>query len=141
MAMTEDTSVSRTIVERLMEATRRGDLDAIVGCFDVDVVSETPAHPARGFRGNQQVRENWAQILRGVPDLRQELLAFTGDDRRAWCEWAWDGTRADGAPFGMRGVTIFDVARDRISGVRFHMEPIERDGNDAGAGVRQAMTR
>ena len=131
--MPEDTSASRMVVERLMEATRHRDLDAIVDCFDPDVLSETPAHPARGFRGNQQVRENWTQILRGVPDLHQDLVAFAGDDRRAWCEWAWDGTRADGAPFAMRGVTIFDVARDRITGVRFHMEPVERDGPDGAA--------
>jgi SnoaL-like polyketide cyclase. len=139
--MDERIPATRTVVDRLMDATRRRDLDGLVDCFDPDVVSDTPAHPARSFRGRESVRENWTQILRGVPDLHQELLGFSGDDRRAWCEWAWDGTRADGTPFGMRGVTIFDVAGDRITGVRFHMEPLERDGADGPTSVRQAVTR
>lgn len=46
-------------IERLLQATNGRDLDALVACFAEDYVNDTPAHPARGFRGSAQVRRNW----------------------------------------------------------------------------------
>ena len=51
------TSSGLAIAARLHAAVNRHDLDAMVGCFAVDFVNETPAHPARSFRGRDQVRK------------------------------------------------------------------------------------
>jgi hypothetical protein len=63
------------MVESLREAINNHDLDAFVACFDPDYRSEQPAHPAREFRGRDQVRKNWSTFFQEIPDLQAELLA------------------------------------------------------------------
>lgn len=115
-------------VERLRAAIDAHDLDALVACFTNGHVSEHPCHPDRNFAGADQVRRNWTQILGGVPDLSARLVSSTVDGDRVWCEWDWSGTRRDGAPHRMRGVTITTVEGGRISVTRFYMEPVVADG-------------
>ncbi len=129
------------VVERLKDAINGRDLEALVGCFAADVESVHPTHPARTFRGREQVRLNWTQILGGVPDLRAELLGSTGEGETTWSEWHWRGTRKDGAPFEMRGVTIQRVLGDTIASVRFYMEPVEQAGTDVTANIAEQVGR
>jgi ketosteroid isomerase-like protein len=37
------------------------------------------------------------------------------------------GTRADGRPFEMRGVTLFEIADEQIIAGRLYMEEVEQD--------------
>ena len=53
---------------RLAAATTAHDIEALVACFGADYINETPAHPARGFLGADQVRRNWTQLFAGIPD-------------------------------------------------------------------------
>ncbi len=39
------------VVHRLRDAINEHDLEALVDVFDPNVISETPAHPQRTFRG------------------------------------------------------------------------------------------
>jgi ketosteroid isomerase-like protein len=96
-------------VERLLQATNDHDLDALVACFAEDYENETPAHPARRFRGSAQVRRNWEQIFMFVPDLRAEAARTAMDGEVIWTEWEMTGTRRDGSAHCMRGVVIFGV--------------------------------
>lgn len=127
-------------MQRLQRAIDEHDLDALVDCFDPDVVSEQPAHPSRGFRGAEAVRANWTQILGGVPDLQARLLRCTADGDLAWAEWAWNGTRRDGVPFRMRGITISEVRGRRVRSVRFYMEPEDRTAVDVADAIQQAVS-
>ena len=113
------------VVERLLEA--------MVALFADDYVNEWPAHPHRGFRGNQQVRRNWSQIFAGVPDLRARLPRIAVDDDTVWTEWDISGTRRDGAAHLMRGVAIFGVTDAAITSVRFYLEPVEEASGDVNA--------
>ncbi len=124
------------VVDRLREAINRHDLDALAACFAPDYRSEFPAHPDRAFRGHEQMRRNWTQIFGGVPDLVASLRGCTVVGETAWAEWEWRGTRRDGAPFAMRGVTIQGVVGDRIAWVRLYMEPVT-----TGAGSDDAVRR
>ncbi len=128
------------VVERIRDATNAHDLEALVAVFDPDVVSETPAHPQRTFQGADQVRRNWEQIFAGVPDLHAELLGAVVDGDTVWSEWDWSGTRPDGTPHRMRGVTIQRVAADRVASVRFYMEPVEVDGVGPAEAVRRIVS-
>ena len=133
-----------TVLDSLIAAVNRHDLDALVGHFADDVRSDTPAHPARSFVGREQVRRNWSQILGSIGDLRATILASavsgaaSGSGQVLWAELAFDGRRPDGAPWRMRGVTVNEVVGDRIVALRFYMEPLEETGLDADASVRQA---
>ena len=127
------------VVERLRDAINRHDLDALVDCFSDDYASEQPAHPGRAFSGNQQVRANWGQMFGGVPDLRAELLRAAVDGDTVWAEWLWRGTRADGVPLNMIGVTILGVADGRLAWARLYMEPLEEAGPDVETAIRRDL--
>ncbi len=118
------------VVERLLRALNEHDLERLVASFAEDYVNETPVHPARGFRGNQQVRRNWTQLFAGVPDLRAELPRLVVDGDSAWTEWEMSGTRVDGLAFLIRGVVIFRIADDVIASARFYLEPVEETSGD-----------
>ena len=128
------------VVTRLRDAMNEHDLEALVDVFDPDFVSETPAHPQRTFRGADQVRRNWEGIFAGVPDLRSDLLDAVVEGDTVWSEWDWHGTRRDGAPHRMRGVTIQRVRDSRAVSVRFYMEPVEEGGPAADEAVRRIVT-
>jgi ketosteroid isomerase-like protein len=125
------------VVERLLAAINAHDLEAMVACFADNYLNEWPAHPQRGFRGNQQVRRNWSQIFAGVPDLRARLPRTVVDGDTVWAEWDLSGTRGDGAAFLMRGVSIFGVREGRLAWVRFYLEPVEETSGDVDAHTRR----
>lgn len=135
-----DPSPSAT-ADRLRRAVNAHDLDALTDCFAADFVNETPAHPARSFTGREQVRMNWAQIFAGVPDIQAEIVRGTVDDGTVWLEWEMRGTRRDGAPHLMRGVSIFDEREGRFAAVRFYLEAVEQDGAGIDATVREQVGR
>lgn len=123
---------------RLGAAMNAHDLDAFVNLFSADYRSEQPAHPSRAFRGADQVRENWASVFAGVPNLVAELLtsASVGDGVEIG-EWSWHGTHADGSDFAMRGVIVAGVEDERIGWARLYMEPVEQGGADIDRMVRE----
>ena len=131
---------SSSVVARLERAINEHDLERLVLCFHEDIRSEQPTHPARSFRGREQIRRDWSMIFAGVPDLRATVLRRVAAGDVAWAEWQWQGTRADGSPADMGGVTILGIAGGEIAWVRFYMEPVEQAGADIGAVVRQHAT-
>ena len=122
------------VLERLRDAQNRHDLDAFVACFDPRYRSEQPVHPDRAFVGSEQVRRNWAEVFAGVPDFRAELVRSAEVGDTWWAEWHWQGTRSDGTPLDMRGVTIFGVREDHIVWGRLYLEEVE-----GGQGIDQAV--
>jgi len=128
------------VVERIRQAISRHDLDALVGCFSSGYVNETPAHPNRGFRGRDQVRRNWQQILAGVPDIRAEVIRCTTDGDTAWSEWELSGSRRDDSAFRMRGVAIYGCAKGQATWCRFYLEPVDEGGEAIDAATRQVVT-
>jgi ketosteroid isomerase-like protein len=126
------------MVERLVAATNAHDLDALEACFAPDYVNETPAHPARGFSGREQVRRNWEQIFRGVPDI-SSTARWVADGDTVWSEFEMSGTRLDGAAHHMAGVVIFGVRDGVAAWARFYLEPVDHSTDDVNATVRRAL--
>lgn len=139
--MNTPTSSGLTLADRLRDAVNRHDLDAMTRCFAADFVNETPVHPARSFRGRDQVRKNWAQIFAAVPNLEAEMVGVATHDDTVWTEWEMRGTRVDGAQHLMRGVSIFVVADGSLASVRFYLEPVEQTGDGIDASVQSAIGR
>jgi ketosteroid isomerase-like protein len=113
------------VTERLAAATNAHDLEALVACFSPDYQLEMPLHPSRNFRGNDQVRKNWAQFFAAMPDLGCTIVRLTHDGDTEWSEWEMRGTRRDGVPFHVRGVIIFRTHADVIVSARFYLEPVD----------------
>jgi ketosteroid isomerase-like protein len=131
----------RTLVERLQRATNDHDVDAVVSCFAEDYENETPLHPARGFRGREQVRRNWTQIFAFVPDLHAQVVRSAFDGETAWTEWEMTGTRRDGTAHLMRGVILFGAADGVAHWARFYLEPVVDDAGTVDDAVREQVVR
>ena len=114
------------LIDRLAAATNAHDVDRAAALVHEHYRSEQPAHPDRTFTGRAQMRANWAAMCAGIPDLRVEVLRSIHDADTVWTEWHWWGTRTDGEPFEMRGVTLFEIADDQIIAGRLYMEEIEQ---------------
>ena len=128
-----------TMVRRLEAATNAHDLDALVACFAPEYVNETPLHPARGFGGREQVRDNWRTIFAAVPDVSAVVLRADRVGDLVWSEWEMSGHRRDGATHLMRGVILFTVAGAVATRARFYLEPVDGGDADAAASVRAAV--
>ena len=123
------------MLERLVAATNAHDLDGLVDCFRADYVNETPAHPARGFVGREQVRANWLQIFAAVPDLHATVLRSAVTADAVWAEMEMSGIRRDGSQHLMRGVNVFGVVDGRAAWSRFYLELVEEGGPTINAAV------
>lgn len=131
----------QALVERLVRATNDHDIDAVAACFADDYANETPVHPARGFRGRDQVRRNWEQIFAFVPDIRAEVTAIAIDGDTAWTEWEMTGTRRDGSTHHMRGVIVFGVGDGVARWARFYLEPVDDESGTVDDAVHQQVVR
>jgi len=139
MHMSADPSVI-DVLERIRRATNQHDLNALAACFAPDYQSEFPVHPDRAFQGHAQLRNNWTQIFRAVPNIHAELLRSAADGATVWAEWEWTGTLASGGPFLHRGVTIHGIKQGKTSWVRLYMEPV-REGDPGIAALERSANQ
>ena len=114
------------MVGRLEQAINDRDLGGLVDLFHPDVVVEYPAHPSRTFHGRDQIWRNWAPIMAKLDDFKAVVVRSAVTDSSAWIEWLWQGTQADGSPGDMAGVVIHELEGDKISHVRFYLEPVDK---------------
>ena len=128
------------VLHRLERATNEHHLETLVACFASDYRNETPAHPERGFTGQDQVRANWSQIFAAIPDLTCEVLAWTVEGSTVWSEWEHRGTRPDGTPHLMRGVIIFGAADGIVAWARFYLEPVQAQAGTVDQAVRRQVS-
>jgi ketosteroid isomerase-like protein len=125
------------LLGQLAGAVNRHDPGAVEACFAPGYRNETPAHPARGFTGRDQVRRNWTQIFAFVPDITAQVLRCCCDGGVVWSEWEMHGTRRDGTAHQMAGVVLFGVGGGRFTWARFYLEAVEAGGPGVNAAVRQ----
>jgi ketosteroid isomerase-like protein len=121
---------------RLQQATNNHDLDALADCFTADYRNVAPAHPGRAFQGSAQVRSNWQQIFRSVPDVQSRVLSQAVDGSQVWSEWEMSGIRADGTRHLMRGVIVFGLRDGRAESARFYLEPVDQADTTVDDAVR-----
>jgi ketosteroid isomerase-like protein len=127
------------VIERLTAAQNAHDLEGMLACFHDDYVSEQPIHPARNFRGLDQVRANWSALLAGIPNLRAEIVRSAVDGDTVFIEIHWIGTKAGGLPFDECGVLVMGVRDDRIAWARLYADEVDREGADIHATVRHMV--
>jgi ketosteroid isomerase-like protein len=134
-------NATQAMVDRLVQATNEHDAEAVAACFAEDYENQTPVHPARGFRGRAQVRQNWEQIFAFVSDLRAGVISCAIDGDTAWTEWEMTGTRRDGTVHEMRGVVLFGVRDGLAQWARFYLEPVDSGAGAVDEAVREQVIR
>jgi len=122
-------AVTPLLVEQMRAALDAHDLDAFVDFFHEDYLGERPRHPDAPPSTREEVRENWTEVLRDVPDLRVEIPAAVQEGDTIWSEWRAYGTSLSGAALELRGVFIFGVRDGRVAWSRMYFEPVEQAGS------------
>ncbi len=79
-------SSPKAVFERMIQATNRHDLEAMVACFAPDFRSEQPFHPERNFVGQAGVRKNWSFFFTTIPDIQIEILGEVVEGDTIWAE-------------------------------------------------------
>lgn len=74
-------------------------------------------------------------MFAGIPNFHAELPRSAQHGDTTWSEWIWSGTRTDGLPFEVRGVTLFQIDAEFIVAGRLYMEEVEA----AQVGIEQAV--
>ena len=114
------------LLERMRAALDAHDLDAFLAFFRDDYVGERPRHPGSPVSSRDDVRTNWTEIIRDVPDLQVDVPAAVADGNTIWSEWRAYGTARSGAALEVRGVIIFGIQDDQVAWSRMYMEPVEQ---------------
>ena len=118
-------SPPKVVLERMLQATNRHDLEAMVACFAPDFRSEQPLHPERDFTGQSGVRKNWSFFFNTVPDIQVDILSEVEERNTIWAELHYHGTQTDGKKFSVKGVTIQGIQADQICWARLYIEPVQ----------------
>ena len=110
-------TVTIDLLESLLAAFNRHDLDSIMSYFADDCVLYMPrGSTPRGnrFVGKAEVRAGLSKRFEGLPDVHY------GDDRHWVCgdlgvsEWTLTGTATTGARVEVRGVDLLEFADGKI---------------------------
>jgi predicted ester cyclase len=116
------------LIERLLTAQNRGDLDTALACF---------THPRYELIGNNRVYDgadevrHYYEVTRGYfPDLRFDAVAMHHGDDALVCELWMTGTHlgsgrdfeATGRSFRCRTAVIFSFDADRLIGARVYYD-------------------
>jgi ketosteroid isomerase-like protein len=117
--------MAHPVIDRLIDAINKHDLDELTACFAPDFENVWPAHPARSFTGRDGVRRTWEMMFRARQNIKAAVAAHVRTGDEIWAEWEFVGTEQDGTTFHQRGVIIVVVNGDVIAQARFYMEPVD----------------
>ncbi|MEO8287253.1 MAG: nuclear transport factor 2 family protein [Chloroflexota bacterium] len=115
--MNADNSVSVEVMQQVLDAFNRHDLDAIMAFFAEDAVFESPRGRdpwGNRFVGKERVREGLAARFTGIPDVHY------GDDSHWVCgnrgvsEWTITGTTTEGVRVNVRGCDLWEFSGGEI---------------------------
>ena len=120
-------SSPKVVLERMIQALNRHDLDAMVACIAPDYRSEQPFHPERNFVGSAGVRKNWNFFFTTIPDIQIEILGEVEEGDTVWAELHYHGTQTDGEKHAVRGVTLQGIQADQIIWARMYIETLSGD--------------
>ncbi len=119
------TAEVHVIAQRWIEVWNSHQVERVLACLTPDVVYEDMPLGAVS-RGREEVRRFVAEGWAAFPDLRFELNGAAITGATGTVQWTMLGThRGDmpglpvtGKPFAVRGVSVLELAGDRIRRVR-----------------------
>ena len=115
--MSADNSVSVAVLQQILDAFNRHDLDGIMAFFAEDAVFESPRGPdawGRRFQGKAQVREGLAARFKGIPDVHYGDDTHWACGNRGVSEWTLTGTTTEGVAVNVRGCDLWEFRGGRV---------------------------
>jgi limonene-1,2-epoxide hydrolase len=122
---TQVQSMPNDVLEQMIEAAHRHDLEVMVTYFAPDYQSARPFTPQRNYTGQAGVRRNWSVFFATMPDFRVEILSAAAAGTTVWTELFFHGTRTDGTMQIMRGVNLVGIHADTIAWGKLYQATVQ----------------
>jgi taurine dehydrogenase small subunit len=103
------------VLQQVLDAFNRHDLDAIMSFFSDDCVFESPRGAerwGRRFVGKEEVRGGLAARFEGIPDVHYGEDDHFVNGNRGVSEWTITGTTVDGDRVDVRGCDLWTFRED-----------------------------
>ncbi len=103
------------VLDQVLDAFNRHDLDAIMSFFADDCVLESPRGPdpwGRRFVGKDEVRNGLQARFEGIPDVHYESGGHFVSGSRGVSQWTISGTTVDGERIEVRGCDLWTFDDD-----------------------------
>jgi ketosteroid isomerase-like protein len=114
-----DSSAILTILEQLLDAFNRHDLDAIMAHFAEDATFDMPRGPdpwGRRYVGRAQVREGLASRFTGIPDVHYgEAQHWVCGNDFGVTDWTLTGTMTTGVAVKVRGCDHYTFRDGKVA--------------------------
>lgn len=105
------------LLQQVLDAFNRHDLDAIMVVFSEDAVLETPRGPdpwGTRYVGKAAVREGLASRFAGIPDVHYAEDRHMVCGNRGVSEWLLTGTTTAGERIAVRGCDLLEFRDGKI---------------------------
>jgi ketosteroid isomerase-like protein len=112
-----EAKVTVGMLEEILDAFNRHDLDAIMGFFTDDCSFDMPRGTdpwGRRLMGKAQVREGLASRFAGIPDVRYDEDRHFVAGNRGVSEWRLSGTTVSGRPIDVCGCDLWEFRGDKV---------------------------
>ena len=122
--------VSVEMLEQVLDAFNRHDLDAIMSFFAEDAVFESPrgSDPWGGrYVGKAAVREGLAGRFTGIPDVHYSEDRHFACGERGVSEWLLTGTSTTGERIAVRGCDLWEFREGQIVRKDSYWKIVSRD--------------
>jgi limonene-1,2-epoxide hydrolase len=118
--------MAREMAERFIDALYKleegRDVEPIVATYAEDCEVGNVNVPEK-FHGPDGARRFWTEYRETFGEMKSEFRNIIATDDRAALEWTTTGTSADGKPVAYDGVSILEVAGDKITRFRAYFDP------------------
>lgn len=115
--MIHQDTVTENMLQEILNAFNRHDLDGIMSYFAEDCTFDLPRGPerwGRRFIGKHEVRDGLASRFAGIPDVHY------GEDRHFVCgnrgvsEWRLTGTTTSGTRIDVQGCDLWEFVNGEV---------------------------
>lgn len=118
--------MSEQMAKRFIEALRTledsKDVEPLAGLYAEDAAVGNVLAPDR-FHGRDGAREFWTEYRGTFETAKSEFRNVIAGDGSAALEWTTEGTSFEGQPFHYTGVTILEIAGDKVTRSSAYFDP------------------
>jgi steroid delta-isomerase-like uncharacterized protein len=127
----QDMNDTKKMLEQILDAFNRHDLDAIMEFFSEDCSFDFPRGPepwGQRFIGKAQVREALAGRFKGIPDVHygDDRHWISADGNTGVSEWTLTGTNTSGISLNVRGCDLWEFRNGKVIRKNSYWKIIER---------------
>ncbi len=114
-------SVAQRFMDALQEIEKSGEVDALVSLFSEDASLRRMAQDD-GYRGKEEATAFWREYLSVFGEVRTTFNNTIENGGHAVLEWTSEGSFPTGKGLRYEGVSILELAGDKVTGFRTYYD-------------------